>query len=189
MVTSRRKTRGALPPRAKAVAPSAPRLTEMPAQRMAVVYTHGEPGKVAEGALPSLFGAVYGARAELKKRNGKAFKVGPLRARWPDANDVPRDQWTGVWGLPLPDGVDNLPQKKPEVAVKREVWEYGPVAELLHVGPYSAEGPTVARLHAFVAEQGYDIVGPHEEEYLTTPRAKVQKTLIRLRVRRKAAGR
>lgn len=161
----------------------------MPAQPMAVVYTRGDPATAAQGALPALFGAAYGARAELKKRKGKVFKVGPLRARWPDANDVPRDRWTGVWGLPLPDGVGTLPQKKPDVTVKREVWEYGPVAELLHVGSYATEGPTVARLHAFVAEQGYEIAGPHEEEYLTTPRAKVQKTMIRFQVRRKQPGR
>lgn len=163
----------------------APRITELKAQPMAVVYTHGEPSEVAEAALPVLFGAVYGARAELKKKKRSVFKVGPLRARWPDANDVPRERWTGVWGLPLPNGIAALPQKNPEIPVKREVWEYGPVAELLHVGPYTAEGPTVARLQAFVAEQGFEIVGPHEEEYLTTPRAKVQRTIIRFRVRRK----
>jgi len=188
VVTARRKTRAKAKARAKPRALPEPRLSEMPAQPMAVVYTRGDPATAAQTAIPALFGAAYGARAEFKKRRGKVFKVGPLRARWPDANVVARDRWTGVWGLPLPAGIDALPQKNPDVTVKREVWEYGPVAELLHVGSYATEGPTVARLHAFVTEQGYEIAGPHEEEYLTTPRARVQKTLIRFRVRRAGGG-
>jgi len=56
-----------------------------------------------------------------------------------------------------------------------ETWNYGTVAQILHVGPYSEEEPTVKRLHEFITENGYEIAGIHEEEYLTPPKAKVQK--------------
>jgi len=85
----------------------------------------------------------------------------------------------------VPDGTSSLPQKSPETQVRLETWEYGTVAQVLHVGPYSEEMPTVQRLHAFIQESGYEIAGAHEEEYLTSPKAKVQKTLIRYPVRKK----
>ena len=44
------------------------------------------------------------------------------------------------------------------------------------------EGPTVIALHKFIEDNGYKLLGVHEEEYLTTPKAKVQKTIIRYRV-------
>ena len=168
-------------------AADAPRFTQVPAETMAVVRACGEPRAAADMALPALYGCVYLIRAQLKRR-GKVFKVGPLRGRWPDAHLVPRERWTAIFGLPIPESVHELPQKKPDVAVARERWEYGTVAELLHIGPYETEGATVRRLHDFITEQGYEICGPHEEVYLTTRRAKVQKTLIRYPVRPKLGG-
>jgi hypothetical protein len=50
------------------------------------------------------------------------------------------------------------------------------------VGGYNAIS---FRLHDFIVENGYEIAGVHEEEYLTMPKAKVQKTLIRYPIRKK----
>ncbi len=58
----------------------------------------------------------------------------------------------------------------------------GLAAQVLHVGPYSAEGPTVVSLHAFVAEQGRELAGKHHEVYLGDPRRSAPeklKTIIR----------
>lgn len=46
----------------------------------------------------------------------------------------------------------------------------GPSAQIMHVVPYSAEGPTIERLHKFVAEQGYKLRGRHHEIYFGDPR-------------------
>jgi len=160
-----------------------PEIVEMGPQKMAVVLTKGDPNKVAAEAMPALYGSVYKLKFELKKK-GIDFKVGRLRARWPDAHIVPKDQWTGIWGLPIPDDVAEMPQKMPEIQVKIESWQYGTVAQILHFGPYKDEGPTVERLHRFIKDSGYEIAGTHEEEYLTSPKAKVQKTLIRCPVKK-----
>ncbi|MGB2907684.1 MAG: GyrI-like domain-containing protein [Candidatus Aminicenantaceae bacterium] len=40
---------------------------------------------------------------------------------------------------------------------------------VLHIGPYSEEEPTIKRLHQYILAQGYEIAGPHEEEYLKSP--------------------
>ena len=160
-----------------------PEIVEMGPQRMAVVVTKGDPNKVAATAMPALYGSVYKLKFELKKK-GSDFKVGKLRARWPDAHLVPKDEWTGMWGLPIPDNVNEIPQKVPGVDVKLETWQYGTVAQILHLGSYKTEGPTVERLHRFIKDRGYEITGTHEEEYLTSAKAKVQKTLIRYSVKR-----
>ena len=165
--------------------PFTPVITEMPAQTMAVVVTKGDPNVVGAQVFPALYGAVFTLKFQLKKSGQGDFKVSGLRARWPDLHILPKDQWTGYWGLPVPDGTTEIPAKVPEPEVKIEVWEYGTVVEILHLGSYSEEGPTVEKLHAFIAESGYEIAGVHEEEYLTRPTAKVVKTVIRYPVRRK----
>ena len=167
-----------------------PRIVKKPKQKMAVVVTHGDPNVVLPQVMPALYGAVYKHKFALKKAGKETFKVGALYARWPDAHLVPKEQWTGIWGLPIPATTRSLPQPDPNVLVKVETWEYGrTAAEVLHIGPYSQEGPTVQRLHDFITASGYEITGTHEEEYLTSPKAKVQKTIIRYPVKKRAKGR
>jgi hypothetical protein len=54
--------------------------------------------------------------------------------------------------------------------IRRERWEEGLSAQLLHLGPYGKEGPSIASLHAFIAEQGCELRGKHHEIYLGDPR-------------------
>ncbi len=95
------------------------------------------------------------------------------------------DEWTHIIGLPIPEETTSLPQKVASIEVKIETWEYGTVAQILHLGAYDQEQPTIERLHKFIEDSGYEIAGVHEEEYLTTPDAKVPKTIIRYAVRKK----
>jgi hypothetical protein len=170
----------------KSTAKKEPQILKMPPQKMAVVYTKGDPNKVATEAISALYGSVYKLKFDLKKK-GVEFKVSGLRARWPDAHLVPKNEWLGIWGLPIPEQITSIPQKTLGTEVKIEQWDYGTVAQILHIGPYSEEQPTVERLHKFIEENGYEIAGVHEEEYLTSPRAKVQKTIIRYPVKKKRA--
>ena len=162
-----------------------PRILEMPSQKMAVVRAKGAPDKVFSEAMLALYGSVYTLKFDLKKRGMPAFKVSPPRARYPDAHLVPKGEWTLIVGVPIPEAVTSLPQKVPGVEVKIETWDYGTVAEILHVGRYDQEGPTVERLHKFVKESGYELAGAHEEEYLTKPDAKVMRTVVRYQVKRR----
>lgn len=170
--------------RRRATAKTEPRLLQTAPQKMAVVTTVGDPNVVGPDVFPALYGAVYTLKFALKK-SGVDYKVPPPRARWPNAHIAPKDQWIGRWGLPVPEETVTLTQKVSGVEVKLEVWEYGTVAEIMHLGSFDTEEPTVERLHRFIEEAGYEIAGPHEEEYLTRPGAKAQKTLIRYAVRKK----
>jgi hypothetical protein len=143
-----------------------PRITTMSPQKVLVVRAHGDPDVVASRAFGLLF-AAYG-RLEAVSRVG-----GPPapRARWPQAGEIPRSQWTGSYALPLPDSVVRLPSTPTEegLDVGIEVWPYGAVAEVLHVGPYDNEEADIRRLLAYVSANGYRAFGDHEEEYVKGP--------------------
>jgi hypothetical protein len=134
--------------------------------------------------LPALYGSVYTLKFDLKKKGLPTFKVSGLRARYPDAHLVPKEEWTIIVGLPIPEDTNSLPQKVPNIEVKIEPWQYGTVAQILHLGPYDQECPTVERLHQYIKDSGYEVAGVHEEEYLTTPDAKVIKTIIRYPIKK-----
>ncbi len=162
-----------------------PKILEMPPQKMAVVSGKGTPDKVFNDLMPALYGSVFSHKFALKKKGLPTFKVGGLRARYPDAHLLPKGKWTHIIGLPIPEDTTLLPQKVAGVEVKIETWPYGTVAQILHLGSYDQEDPTIERLHKFIEESGYQIAGDHEEEYLSRPDAKVVKTIIRYVVRKK----
>ena len=167
-----------------------PRFVTLPSQKVLLVTARGDPnttGKKAFGQLMRTYFALEGV-----PKGGPAFKA--PRARWPNADGAP-SEWTGLYAMPVPDAVTAVPPRSAEdgLEVVLTTWEYGEVAEILHVGPYSTEEPTVARLKAFVADRGYEIAGPHEEEYLRGPGMLFAGdpgsylALIRYPVRRKAS--
>jgi hypothetical protein len=163
-----------------------PVILEMPSQKMAVVQGKGSPDKVFARIFPALFGSVYTLKFDLKKRGLESFKVGCPRARYPNAGLDPKGEWVIIAGIPVPDNTTSVPQKEPDTEVKLETWDYGTVAQILHLGPYDQETETIERLQQFITDGGYEIAGPHEEEYQSKPDAKIIKTLIRYQVKKKA---
>jgi len=43
----------------------------------------------------------------------------------------------------------------------------GLCAQVMHIGPFSTEGPTIERVHAFIAANGRTRIGKHHEIYLS----------------------
>ena len=82
-----------------------------------------------------------------------------------------KEDWEGLYAMPVPETVIELPENAQDGDLKVELttWEYGEVAQILHVGRWDAEVPTVDSLHGFLRSQGYRISGLHEEEYLKGP--------------------
>jgi len=162
-----------------------PLILDMPSQKMAIVEEKGSPDKVFSKIFPALYGSVYTLKFDLKKRGLESFKVTCPRARYPNAHLSPKGEWLIIAGIPIPDDTTSVPQKVPGTEVKIETWEYGTVAQILHLGPYDQETESIERLHQFITTSGYEIAGPHEEEYRSKPDAKVIKTLIRYQVKEK----
>ncbi len=162
-----------------------PVILEMPSRKMAVVQGQRAPDKVFPQIFPALYGSVYTLQFSLKKQGLETFKVSPPRARYPDAHLYPKGEWQIIVGIPVPENTTVLPQKEPGNKVKLETWKYGTVAQILHLGAYDQETENIKRLQQFIMEIGYEIAGPHEEEYLSRPDAKVMKTLIRYQIKKR----
>ncbi len=142
-----------------------PQLVRIPNQKMLVVEAKGDPNVVGKQA----FGLLYQTYFKLKN-SSRSLNIAP-RARWPLALDTPKEQWIGRFALPV-SRTAQLPENFQSPAgfkVELKEWDYGETAEILHIGPYGDEAPTVNRLLAFIKKKGYAIVGEHEEEYLKGP--------------------
>lgn len=155
-----------------------PRLTTLPQQKMLVVEAKGDPNVKGQEAFSLLFRTFFRL---------PGVKMSVPRARWLGIATAPKEEWTGLYALALPENITQLP---PDVTgVRIETWEYGEVAEILHIGPYSEETPTIEKLLRFITASGYVIAGAHEEEYLRGPgMAKDPKeymTIIRYQVKKK----
>jgi len=76
-------------------------------------------------------------------------------------------------------------KKNPSDAIARvrlERFAEGTAAQVMHIGPYATEGPTIERLHAFIAELGHERAGKHHEIYHSDPRRSApekMKTILR----------
>ena len=140
-----------------------PHVSERPAQKMLVVRVTGDPNVVGRKALFNLFQTFYALKFKNKKMTLEASRV-----RWLHAPDTPAENWEGIYGLPVPDGIVRLPKFETRLDPRPvlETWNYGTVAEILHSGPYAEEEASLAKLRQFITEQGYRITGPIEEEYL-----------------------
>jgi hypothetical protein len=170
--------------------------------RAAVHVFNGGRRRDAIGALYSL---AYTLKFGLKKKKGLDFRVMPLSGRF-HAED-PRvflegrkQEWKWTLMLALPSAVTaaDLKEARAEAQakknaspalplVRREVLREGQCAQVLHLGPYAAEKPTIEALHAFIAEKGLAFAGSHHEIYISDPNrtapAKL-KTIIRQPVKK-----
>jgi len=66
--------------------------------------------------------------------------------------------------------------------VRFEPFSEGKAAQIMHIGPYSAEGPNIQRIHNKIKEIGGKLSGKHHEIYLSDPRRvapQKMKTVIR----------
>ena len=174
--------------------PREPVLIDVPELGYLMIDGRGAP-EPAPGDEPSelqlsfaaLFPVAYTIKFRLK-RDGLAMPILPLEALWfTDDNgfdlNAPKDDWT--WRALMAVSHDVTPQIFEEAVadVRRkkggtealnklrfERWAEGRCAQVMHIGPYSAEGPTIERLHAFIAGQGLRIRGYHHEIYVGDPR-------------------
>ncbi len=163
-----------------------PRITKMPDQKMVEVTAAGDPNAVGSTAFKLLYKIYYKVPGV-----SRSSKQAP-RARWAGDMNV-KSSWTGYYALPVPADTAALPavDLEPGYQAKLTTWEYGEVAEILHIGPYAQETPTIQKLQTFIAQQGYEIAGYHEEEYLKGPgmflkgNPEKYETIIRYRVKKK----
>jgi hypothetical protein len=173
-------------------APSAkePVQAEVPPLHFLMIEGQGDPNTVPEYvvAVETLYALAYALKFKVKRgASGVDFAVMPLEGLWwgaeIDWHDTgQRSSWQWTMMIMQPEHVTaelfeqalaETRQKKPALALDRvrfECYDEGLAAQILHIGPYATEGPTVARLHAFIEQQGRAPRGKHHEIYLGDPR-------------------
>jgi hypothetical protein len=160
---------------------------DVPAMNFVMIDGFGDPNTSQEfqDAVEALYGVSYALKFMLKKREGVPdYAVMPLEGLW-RADDMRRftpeakELWKWTLMIMQPDFIteddfriarENLGRKKNPVGlpkVRFERFHDGLCAQILHVGPFSEEGSTVARLHAFIEETGRKLAGDHHEIYMS----------------------
>ncbi len=144
-----------------------PQILEMEPQKVLQVRARGNPNAVGKSAFGLLMKTYFGLKGVPK--GGPDFMA--ARARWPVGLDTPMEEWVGLYAMPVPGSVTEVPEagSQDDLTVELTTWEYGEVAQILHVGRYDQEVADTEALKAFIRSQGYEITGLHEEEYLKGP--------------------
>lgn len=171
-----------------------------PPMNYLMIDGRGDPNKSKEfqSAVEALYGAAYTIKFSLKKAKiGLEYSIPPLEGLWWmkgkfDAKNKKAWQWTLMLTQPphvsekhVEDAVKTLSAKKQNPSLQKirlELFDEGICAQILHIGPYSAEEKTIKRLHDFILEAGCESHGKHHEIYLSDPRktaASKLKTIIR----------
>lgn len=195
-VDLRKELRQLYQPSSKAVVEVA-----VPAFNFLMVDGQGDPNHAPAyaQAVEALFSVSYTAKFMVKKgAGGQDYAVMPLEGLW-WADDLSvfhsgdREQWRWTMMIMQPAFVpDSLlreamaaaAKKKDLPAIERlriETFEEGGCAQILHLGPFSSEGPVIERVHAWIDERGRRR-GKHHEIYLTDIRRAAPsrwKTVIR----------
>ena len=139
-----------------------PQIINIPKQKMLVLEVKGDPNNTAK-----YVGDLYKGYFKLDFKNKKM--IAP-RARWPKPFDTKLDEWIGIWALPIPEEVNTLPDIETDFPFRFEYWYDCDVAEILHIGPYENETPTIKKLKKHITDLGYEYFpDKHEEEYIKGP--------------------
>lgn len=164
-----------------------PEIVAVPALPYLMIDGSGDPNTAPayREAVAALYSAAYALKFALKRR-GIVYPIMPLEGLW-WIDDMaaflttPKSawQWTMLIVQPevvteadLAQTVAEVRRKKPLAALERlrlETLTEGSAAQIMHVGPYAAEAPTIARLHQFIATAGARLRGKHHEIYLSDP--------------------
>lgn len=177
-------------------------LVDVPTMNFLMADGKGDPNTspaYAE-AVEALFAVSYAVKFMVKK-GALAIDYGvmPLEGLWWAADmskfsikDKSDWQWTMMIMQPefvTKELVDNAiadarKKKASNVALSKirfEPLEEGKCAQILHVGPFSEEGPTIQKVHEFIEARG-KLTGKHHEIYLSDIRKAAPekwKTIIR----------
>lgn len=159
---------------------------EVPTMNYLMVDGEGDPNTSQEyaDAVEALFSVSYAVKFMVKKGPlAIDYGVMPLEGLWWaddmstfSTEDKSNWKWTMMIMQPefvtremIDKAVADVKKKKNPAAissVRFEALPEGKCAQILHVGPFSEEGPTIEKVHQFIDSRGKRI-GKHHEIYLS----------------------
>jgi hypothetical protein len=181
-------------------------LVDVPGMNFLMIDGSGNPNTSQEyqDALNTLYNVSYALKFLIKKEMAIDYPVMALEGLWWTNNMLEfsmdnKDIWQWTSMIMQPEYVtaelvsrvsEQLKEKKDLPALSKlrfERFHEGLSAQIMHLGPYAAEKPTIEKLHAFIKEHGYRLDGKHHEIYLSDPRRAApekMKTVLRQPVKR-----
>ncbi len=180
-------------------------IVDVPRMNFLMVDGAGDPNgsMTFQEAVEALFAVSFTLKFAVRKEPpGVDYAVMPLEGLWwmeePGGFDPSRkDLWKWTVMIAQPDVVTpdrfraaaaQVKEKKNPPALSRirfESFAEGRAAQILHVGPFDAEGPAIQKIHRLAEANGCRLRGKHHEIYLSdfrrTAPAKL-KTVIRQQV-------
>lgn len=178
-------------------------VVDVPELPFLMVDGHGDPNTepAYRAAVEALFTASYAARAVAKAALGRVHVVAPLEGLWSAADlrvfsTRDKSAWDWTMMIAQPDWLTPAMVDEALAAARRrtaapaaldllrfERYAEGRSVQVLHVGSYDDEGPTLARLHdEYLPQNGLVPTGRHHEIYLSDPRrteAARRRTILR----------
>ncbi len=179
-------------------------IVDVPAIQFLMIDGSGDPNEnpAFQDAIQALYSLSYTLKFMMKVETGTDWAVMPLEGLFFGPGGKPLDlagvadkkswQWTLMIAQPDEvtaewlDAARKLVVEKKGIAsaanVRLERFAEGRSAQVLHIGPYAAEGPTIQRVHQAIAVAGGYPTGRHHEIYLGDPRRTAPeklKTIVR----------
>lgn len=183
-------------------APSYPVEIDVPSLQYLMIDGHGNPNTEVsyQVAVQAIYGLAYGIRMICKAMEN-VFTVMPLEGLWwfetgapvqGDPNFKDKFFWTLLIRQPefvtphtIAKAREMVAKKKthlPVESVRLEHYKEGHCVQIMHLGSYDSEVPTIAQLHNYMEKKGYSHRDKHHEIYLNDPRTTAPeklKTIIR----------
>ncbi|HEX7803986.1 MAG TPA: GyrI-like domain-containing protein [Pseudoxanthomonas sp.] len=162
---------------------------EVPTFRFLMIDGEGDPNtsRAYAEAVEALFSVSYTAKFMVKKAaQGIDYAVMPLEGLWWSddisafiTNDRSKWKWTMMIMQPhfveeavIQAAIAEAKRKKALAAadaLRLENFAEGTCAQVLHIGPFTEEGPTIERVHDFIRTRSA-LAGKHHEVYLSDVR-------------------
>ncbi len=163
---------------------------DVPEMQFVMVDGHGDPNtaQAYKEALEALYAVAYKIKFLSKDSLKKDYTVPPLEGLWwakDMATFLTREKSAWDWTMMImtpewitadifAEAIEQVQKSKSPAALNKvQLVRYheGLSVQILHIGSYDDEGPTVAKLHhEFIPENGFIENGKHHEIYLSDPR-------------------
>jgi hypothetical protein len=186
-------------------------VVDVPPMQFLMVDGRGDPNTAQEykDAIEALYPVAYKLKFMSKKELEKDYVVLPLEGLWwaedMEAFTTRRDKSLWHWTMMImqPEWITQemfeealrQVEKKDLPAlskVRLETYHEGLSVQIMHIGSYDDEGPTLHRMHhEFVPQNGLEMSGTHHEIYLSDFRKVAPeklKTVLRQPVRKISEG-
>ena len=160
---------------------------DIPSMKFLQIDGRGDPNtsKDFSLAVEALFKLAYILKFNIKKSDLEIdYKVMPLEGLWwsdnmEDFATKKKQNWNWTLMIMQPDFITTkllnaamakAKAKQNSIALEKirfDKFDEGASMQIMHIGPFSEEGPTIRKLHEHIKNNHYSRVGKHHEIYLS----------------------